>query len=229
MAAVPLTRNTLGNRALVAVPQAAPRRGRSRSRDRAEYYDAPASLVELDELWELRQHQAVKRRSTKLLFSRCPGAHLTQTLDSLMAGNPTRCCYVGATVDPLRRFLGGRSRGGWMDGHAKVWQWMYVVYVGNGDDARATETMLIQHAMQSLGQRCANKVADSRGVSPHEPAFVYICTDRKSHPPPTLVAVRRVTHMRPALLGRPPDLGCRAPGDAHAAGPAGWKAGGERG
>ena len=203
MAAVPLTRNTLGNSALVAVPQAAPRRGRSRSRDRAEYYDAPASLVELDELWELRQHQAVKRRSTKLLFSRCPGAHLTQKLDSLMAGNPTRCCYVGATVDPLRRFLGGRSRGGWMDGHAKVWQWMYVVYVGNGDDARATETMLIQHAMQSLGQRCANKVADSRGVSPHEPAFVYICTDRKSHPPPRA------------------DPGCRAPGHAHAAGPAG--------
>lgn len=58
---------------------------------------------------------------------------------------------------------------------------MTVVHLANGDDAREVETGLIQLAMSTLGGRCVNRVADSRGVSPHAPSFVYICSIPKGH------------------------------------------------
>ena len=91
-----------------------------------------------------------------------------------------------------------------MDGHAKVWQWMYVVYVGNGDDARATEQCLSSTRCKASGNVARIKSL-TRAAFPRMSRLssTYAQTGNRT-PPPTLVAVRRVTHMRPALLGRPP-------------------------
>ena len=93
--------------------------------------------------------------------------------------------YIGATVNPRRRYLGGESRGGSMPGHCQRWERLTVVHLANGIGARRVETNLIMHAMDKYGERlCTNTAMDSRGVSPDWPAFVYVCTGRRQTPGP---------------------------------------------
>ena len=88
--------------------------------------------------------------------------------------------YIGATVNPRRRFLGGRSRGGSMPGHCLSWDRLTVVHLANGIGARRVETNLIAYCKGRYGNLCTNAAMDSRGVSAQEPAFVYVCTGRRA-------------------------------------------------
>ena len=88
--------------------------------------------------------------------------------------------YIGATVNPRRRFLGGQSRGGSMPGHCLSWDRLTVVHLANGIGARRVETNLISYCKGRYGHLCTNTAMDSRGVSAQEPAFVYVCTGRRA-------------------------------------------------
>ncbi len=95
--------------------------------------------------------------------------------------------YVGATIDPIRRWLGdtgmrmlglgsgdGDGRDGRMRGHFETWTFMQVVGLYHGPDARRMEAALITLGMQVWNEGCVNVAVDARGVSPSTPAFVYI-------------------------------------------------------
>ena len=56
----------------------------------------------------------------------------------------------------------------------KRWRSMKVVYLAPGHFARDAETSLISFARRAFPERCRNCVADSRGVTAHVPAFVYM-------------------------------------------------------
>ena len=92
--------------------------------------------------------------------------------------------YVGATVKPRRRFLGGESRGDLMPGHCQCWHRMTVVHLANGVGARRVETNLIHYAMANYAHLCTNVAMDSRGVSPKWPSFIYVCSGRRTPGPP---------------------------------------------
>ena len=97
--------------------------------------------------------------------------------------------YIGATVNPRRRFLGGQSRGGSMPGHCLSWDRLTVLHLANGIGARRVETNLISYCKGRYGHLCTNTAMDSRGVSAQEPAFVYVCTGQRQTPrPPRLRA-----------------------------------------
>ena len=97
--------------------------------------------------------------------------------------------YIGATVNPQRRFLGGQSRGGSMPGHCLSWDRLTVLHLANGIGARRVETNLISYCKERYGHLCTNTAMDSRGVSAQEPAFVYVCTGQRQTPrPPRLRA-----------------------------------------
>ena len=87
--------------------------------------------------------------------------------------------YIGATVNPRRRFLGGQSRGGSMPGHCLSWDRLTVLHLANGIGARRVETNLISYCKGRYGHLCTNTAMDSRGVSAQEPAFVYVCTGQR--------------------------------------------------
>ena len=96
--------------------------------------------------------------------------------------------YIGATVNPRRRFLGGQSRGGSMPGHCLSWDRLTVLHLANGIGARRVETNLISYCKGRYGHLCTNTAMDSRGVSAQEPAFVYVCTGRRQTPGPPRLA-----------------------------------------
>ena len=89
-------------------------------------------------------------------------------------GSPS-AFYVGATTNARRRFLGGWSRGERMPGHCQRLHSMTVVHLATGIGARRVETNLIHYAMEAYAHLCTNVATDSRGVSPHWPAFIYVC------------------------------------------------------
>ena len=102
--------------------------------------------------------------------------------------------YIGATINVRRRYLGSKSRGEWMTGHRERWLSMTIVHLASGIGARRVETKLILHAKREYGSLCTNIASDSRGVSKHSPAFVYICAapvHDKFHLPGSFSSCRR--------------------------------------
>ena len=77
--------------------------------------------------------------------------------------------YIGATIDPIRRWLGGTSDGRESDmpGHCQEYHSMYLLAVsenkGGRPVARQLEAELIRFAQENWPQICANKAADARG------------------------------------------------------------------
>ena len=77
--------------------------------------------------------------------------------------------YIGATIDPIRRWLGGTSDGRESDmpGHCQEYHSMYLLAVsenkGGRPVARQLEAELIRFAQENWPEICANKAADARG------------------------------------------------------------------
>ena len=77
--------------------------------------------------------------------------------------------YIGATIDPIRRWLGGTSDGRESDmpGHCQEYHGMYLLAVsenkGGRPVARQLEAELIRFAQENWPEICANKAADARG------------------------------------------------------------------
>ena len=77
--------------------------------------------------------------------------------------------YIGATIDPVRRWLGGTSDGRESDmpGHCQEYHSMYLLAVsenkGGRPVARQLEAELIRFAQENWPEICANKAADARG------------------------------------------------------------------
>ena len=86
--------------------------------------------------------------------------------------------YVGATQDPLRRWVGdpdGGEQRGAMPGHRDAgWHEMRVVHVAHGGAAASLEARLIREAMERHPGQCRNAVPDARGLSRRAINFVYI-------------------------------------------------------
>ena len=77
--------------------------------------------------------------------------------------------YIGATIDPIRRWLGGTSdvRESDMQGHCQEYHSMYLLAVSENEVgqpvARQLEAELIRFAQENWPEICANKAADARG------------------------------------------------------------------
>ena len=77
--------------------------------------------------------------------------------------------YIGAAIDPIRRWLGGTSDGRESDmpGHCQEYHSMYLLAVsenkGGRPVARQLEAELIRFAQENWPEICANKAADARG------------------------------------------------------------------
>ena len=86
--------------------------------------------------------------------------------------------YVGATIDPVRRWLGdaeGSGGRGPMPGHMLLWDAMFVLDIFPGKEAAQVEKSLILFAKHEWPDRCANLAGDARGLPRNHPAFIYIC------------------------------------------------------
>ena len=92
--------------------------------------------------------------------------------DSISSINMKFCVdrfYIGATIDPIRRWLGGTSDGRESDmpGHCQEYHSMYLLAVsenkGGRPVARQLEAELIRFAQENWPEICANKAADARG------------------------------------------------------------------
>ena len=77
--------------------------------------------------------------------------------------------YIGATIDPIRRWLGGTSDGRESDmpGHCQEYHSMYLLAVsenkGGRPVTRQLEAELLRFAQENWPELCANKAADARG------------------------------------------------------------------
>ena len=93
-----------------------------------------------------------------------------------------RTFYVGATIDPRRRWNGaaddlwsGRGR---MQGHCESYRVMILVALLMGSKhSRYVETELIREGIECYRYRCANTVVDGRGQKSHAPMCIYIVYD----------------------------------------------------
>lgn len=99
-----------------------------------------------------------------------------QTLQTLIQRHDVDLFYIGATVDPVRRWLGsactdrgekpmlGHGRGGW--------NWMFLIALQT--DARQLEKRLIVEAKHRWPEKCTNIAEDSRGQC-RGPNWIYVC------------------------------------------------------
>ena len=77
--------------------------------------------------------------------------------------------YIGATVDPRRRWLGRPD----MHGHCLSWGMMFLIaYTAEG---HRIETAAIRFARRLYANRCTNKASDSRGQATGRHNFIHIC------------------------------------------------------
>ncbi len=85
--------------------------------------------------------------------------------------------YVGGTKSPSWRWQGGVSDRSTkpMVGHSANWEVMKVIACRFDESAGELETFLIQKCLAAEPQRCANKVADSRGLSKSGHNWIYVC------------------------------------------------------
>ena len=96
-------------------------------------------------------------------------ANPEDSIRSIMINFDVPRFYIGATIDPIRRWLGGTSdtRAFDMPGHCQEYHRMYLIAVSENEAgqpaARQLEAALILFAMEKWPEKCANKVADARG------------------------------------------------------------------
>ena len=82
--------------------------------------------------------------------------------------------YVGATVDPIRRWLGGETSRGIMAGHIDAYDEMVVLAVRPPSQGCALETRCIVDLQEMFPTSCKNRAQDARGQVRSEMSFVYI-------------------------------------------------------
>ena len=82
--------------------------------------------------------------------------------------------YIGATTDPRRRWIGGDSMRGYMQGHSKVWDKLHVFHLSHSESSRCQETRLIEHCLGQYPGRCTNLAVDARGQVKGMPNFLYV-------------------------------------------------------
>jgi len=148
--------------------------------DEAEALDAKihealneADEAELDDAWHLAG-AAVSHRGLPIVFDFLEEERLFEL--ALVEGAPV--FYVGATQDPLRRWVGdpdGDEQRGTLPGHRNAgWNVMHVVHVAHGGAVASLEARLIREAMERHPSQCRNAVPDARGLSRRAINFVYV-------------------------------------------------------
>jgi hypothetical protein len=141
--------------------------------------------------WAAASHDAELRRLHRVSFHECP-AHGLLASDcggaclearALTIAADSSAYYIGTTVDPCRRWLGGSSaERGVMVGHRARFERMAVIGVDQGWTAGRLEGLVIGRRIRS--PRCENKVADSRGCPRiSESVFVYVAYSSPPDPP----------------------------------------------
>ena len=84
--------------------------------------------------------------------------------------------YVGATMDPERRWVGGPTPRGHMVGHKKRWDEMHVIHLQmDGARAAVLEKRLIIWSRDTHARKCKNVAPDARGLVRNRPNFLYVC------------------------------------------------------
>ena len=117
------------------------------------------------------------------LRNRCKGLPIFLHLREVCVSNEMRAAvecytgggsfYIGATVDPRRRWLGGWNDRGFMPGHCLTWDAMIVIaYTLEGP---RIETALIELAKRVWQERCTNRKPDSRGQVRGVSNYIYAC------------------------------------------------------
>ena len=97
-------------------------------------------------------------------------------MHSLASRFDLRRFYVGVTMDPIRRWLGGasdRSEQGVMRGHCAKYENMVILAFRGPGLAAPLESLLIASAKAIHGERCLNRAIDSRGCVNGVANFVY--------------------------------------------------------
>ena len=138
---------------------------------------------ELRPMWCERKERAAAAQVGDIVFS------AAQDLEASLRGIVSQGCaafYVGATVDPLRRWLGDegmeqfglgqgwRGTRGPMPGHISTWRLMKVCGLFEGAVARSREASLIAFGKELWKEGSQNVALDARGVSDSTPAFIYV-------------------------------------------------------
>ena len=84
--------------------------------------------------------------------------------------------YVGATVDPITRWLGKEvtERGGSMQGHDASWNVMHMIAYRRSGAAELEKSIIIW-AKDKWPSRCSNVAMDNRGQCRNSPNWIYIC------------------------------------------------------
>ena len=101
-------------------------------------------------------------------------ARVCHRLGQLLARESGSICYVGATVNAVRRWLGDPDTG--MIGHHVKYRLMVVFALSkSGKRARRLETSLISTARRLAPGRCDNVAPDGRGQSQRGQNFLYVC------------------------------------------------------
>ena len=86
--------------------------------------------------------------------------------------------YVGATMSPSRRWLGGESERGAFKGHCEQYDRMHVFAMRYGRDGAQLESACINALAERFPETCRNKARDSRGQVRSEVNFIYIVVMR---------------------------------------------------
>ena len=86
--------------------------------------------------------------------------------------------YIGATLSPSWRWLGGPSPRGWVCGHARGFDEMLVVDLHRAGEGSAAETRLIKYGQEMLHD-CLNLASDARGQVRWQPNFLYVVYRRR--------------------------------------------------
>ena len=98
---------------------------------------------------------------------RCVSYTLMQVVDYYTRGG---LFYIGATVNPRRRWLGCRG----MPGHCRS-GWDMMIVIAYTTEGMRVETELIKFSKNVYGARCCNRAEDSRGQCRGAPNFIYVC------------------------------------------------------
>ena len=136
----------------------------------------PFGETGLLEIWRRAEADAV---GLPIYFS-AGAEHTDHDLESQVvqaAGQAWGGFYVGATTCPCRRWLGGPTPRGWMNGHACDADAMYIIGLVPAQDAPAVETRLIQFGMDRLSGSL-NQARDARGQVRGVPNFIYVVVHR---------------------------------------------------
>ena len=150
-----------------------PRHGRRAPPGSAHLLDPTLEEDELHGIWEC----AVKSARSHCLPIKFHDVEKDE-LQALIAGlvGDSEAFYIGATVDPCWRWLGGNSDRGAMQGHLyNGWDRLHVLYLGQGREAAPLEASPIRFAEHQYPQwQCHNKAPDNRGQVRGVPNFIYL-------------------------------------------------------